>query len=204
MFHADRGLWYSIKELTIRPGRTLRDYLEGKRIKHFNPFLFLVIAGGLATALFFNLHLQPPVRQISLEQVEHFNATIAHKYFALVGIVFLLLLSLTDFAFYRKWKLLFSELIVTNTFQAAQVMVFTVLSIPFLLMQERLTEGGESPFEVRTLIKILILVYLFVARYQLYEAKGRPALSVRIAVQLVLLVLLYEFVISRAIVLLIS
>lgn len=204
LFHADRGLWYSVKELTIRPGRTLRDYLEGKRIKHFNPFLFLLIAGGLTSVLFFNLHLQPPVRHISLEQVEHFNATIAHKYFAVVGVVFLLLLSLTDFLFYRKWNLLLSELIVTNTFQAAQIMVLTIFSIPLLLIQDAWAAGGEPAFEVRTVIKVLILLYLFVSRYQLYEAKGRPLLSLRIAVQMVLLVLLYEFVISRVIMLLIS
>ena len=204
VFHADRGLLYTIKELLLRPSRTLKDYLDGKRISHFNPFLFLLIAGGITSFLFFSLHLQPPVREISLEQVEHVNATLAHKYFALVGIVFLLLLSLTDFFFYRKWRLLMSELIVINTFQAAQIMVLTIVSIPFLLLQETLTAGAEPQVEVRTIIKVLILVYLFVTRYQFYEAKGKFGLSLRIALQLSLLVVMYEFAISRVIVMLIS
>jgi len=204
LFHADRGLFYTIKELFLRPGPTLKAYVEGKRIKHFNPFLFLILGGGLVSYLFFALHLAPPVRHISLEQVEHFNAMLAHKYFALVGVLFLILLSVSDYFFYRKSRLLLTELIIVNTFQAAQVMVLTLLAIPFLLLQENLATEAEPAFEGRTVFKVIVLLYLFFTRYQFYNARHTPWLSLRIGFQLVLLIVLYEYLISRALVYLLS
>lgn len=46
--HADKGLLHLIKNLTLRPGVTAREYiLEGKRKTYFNPFTFLLLVLGL-------------------------------------------------------------------------------------------------------------------------------------------------------------
>jgi hypothetical protein len=45
--HTDKGFFYTIKELAVRPGRVVREYVEGKRKKYFNPFSFLLIIIGL-------------------------------------------------------------------------------------------------------------------------------------------------------------
>ncbi len=45
--HADKGLLYLLKELTIRPGQVAREYIEGKRKKYFNPFTFFLILMAL-------------------------------------------------------------------------------------------------------------------------------------------------------------
>jgi recombinational DNA repair protein RecR len=36
----DKGFFYTVKEMLIRPGKTISDYLQGKRIDHFNPLMF--------------------------------------------------------------------------------------------------------------------------------------------------------------------
>ncbi|MEQ9310184.1 MAG: DUF3667 domain-containing protein [Balneolaceae bacterium] len=41
IFQIDRGLFYSIKELFVRPGHSIREYLDGKRKNHFKPVAFL-------------------------------------------------------------------------------------------------------------------------------------------------------------------
>ncbi|GAA4413688.1 hypothetical protein GCM10023187_42320 [Nibrella viscosa] len=47
--HADKGVLYLIKELSLRPGLVAREYiLEGKRKQYFNPFTFLVLVLGLS------------------------------------------------------------------------------------------------------------------------------------------------------------
>ena len=43
VFQLNRGLLYSIKELFIRPGHTIREYIEGKRKEHFKPIAFVLI-----------------------------------------------------------------------------------------------------------------------------------------------------------------
>ena len=37
-FHIDKGFFYTIKELSIHPGKMLREYVAGKRITQINHF----------------------------------------------------------------------------------------------------------------------------------------------------------------------
>ncbi len=41
--HADKGLFYLLKELILRPGIVAREYIAGKRKKYYNPFTFFLI-----------------------------------------------------------------------------------------------------------------------------------------------------------------
>jgi hypothetical protein len=55
--HAEKGLFKLIKGLTINPGRTAAEYVEGKRKTYFNPFSFLAICVGFM--LFMNHWIKP-------------------------------------------------------------------------------------------------------------------------------------------------
>jgi len=45
--HADKGLFYLLKELLLRPGLVAREFIEGKRKKYFNPFTFFLLLMAL-------------------------------------------------------------------------------------------------------------------------------------------------------------
>jgi hypothetical protein len=45
--HTDKGILLLMKELVIRPGYVVREYLDGKRKKYFNPLTFLIILSSL-------------------------------------------------------------------------------------------------------------------------------------------------------------
>ena len=47
VLHMDRGILYSLKNLMLRPGRFIRDYLEGRRARHVKPFLLIMILAAL-------------------------------------------------------------------------------------------------------------------------------------------------------------
>ena len=42
----DRGILYSLKELMLRPGRLMRDYLEGRRARQARPFPLLMVTAA--------------------------------------------------------------------------------------------------------------------------------------------------------------
>jgi hypothetical protein len=46
--HADHSIFALAGSLLLRPGRVAREYIDGKRKKHFGPFAFLLIMVGLA------------------------------------------------------------------------------------------------------------------------------------------------------------
>jgi len=49
--HIDHSILTLIKSLIIRPGRVSREYVDGKRKKHFGPLAFLLITVGLTSFL---------------------------------------------------------------------------------------------------------------------------------------------------------
>lgn len=49
--HADHSIFALIRALLTRPGHVARDYVAGRRKRHFGPFAFLVITVGLASAV---------------------------------------------------------------------------------------------------------------------------------------------------------
>lgn len=44
--HADKGFFFLIVELALRPARTVKEFLSGKHKKYFNPFSFFFIVLG--------------------------------------------------------------------------------------------------------------------------------------------------------------
>lgn len=52
VFHIDRGLLPTVYGLAVRPGRTINDYLDGKRARYFNPLTLMMIMAGVNTLLF--------------------------------------------------------------------------------------------------------------------------------------------------------
>src|SRR5262249_33653362 len=106
-------------------------------------------------------------------------------------------LAVTDFFFYRTQKLVLPEIIVSNTFQAGQIMVFTIAMVPLLYMQQVIERRYGLVIEMRYLLKAVIMVFLFYTRYQLYGAKGKPLLMTKIILQLLLVYVIYNFFITR-------
>ena len=41
VFQIDKGFFYTFKELFIRPGHSIRAYVDGSRVNHFNYFTFI-------------------------------------------------------------------------------------------------------------------------------------------------------------------
>lgn len=52
VFHVDRGILVTIRELALHPGRTINAYLDGRRIRYFNPLSLLMILAGLCALIY--------------------------------------------------------------------------------------------------------------------------------------------------------
>ncbi len=67
--HADKGILFLIKEMALRPGLVLKEYIiEGKRKKYFNPFTFLLIILGFTVVI--NSYLHPFTQEMKPEMTE--------------------------------------------------------------------------------------------------------------------------------------
>jgi hypothetical protein len=196
----DRGFWHTISEMGLRPGRTIRDYLSGKRIYHYNPFLFLILLGGVISLLFAAFDISVMAEKVNTESIKKINPVFAHKHFTIIGAVILFFLTLTDFIFYRQKKYTLPELLVSNAFQIGVLLFFLVLSLPFLYLQNYVNGQYHSQFEIRYLILTVFYSYLFVVRYQLYEAKSDDVQILKIIIQLIMLYVVVQYRIAKLVV----
>src|SRR5215213_8947870 len=52
LFHFDNGIFYTIKQLLTRPGHTIREFIQGKRVRHFKPLSLVVVLATLYGLLY--------------------------------------------------------------------------------------------------------------------------------------------------------
>ncbi|MDQ2769476.1 MAG: DUF3667 domain-containing protein [Bacteroidota bacterium] len=57
IWHVDKGIFYTLRELLLRPGPTILGYLRGQRARHFAPLSLLLLVTGVASFLAIRLRL---------------------------------------------------------------------------------------------------------------------------------------------------
>lgn len=174
----DRGFWHTLKDLTIKPGQTIKDYLNGNTRKYFNPIKYLLIS---AAFIYFLVSMEEffwPSRQSTVFEFESWREkTLSneHKPFSFgvmediansflfitknyLAAYFLLILPFAAFVgqfVFRKLNL--TELLITWIYLWAHIMYF-FLSISFPLAWII----GNNPFEVGFAIFIVFsLIFMF-------------------------------------------
>ena len=57
VLHFEKGLFFTIRELLIRPGKSVREYVSGRRDRLFKPIIFIIVASLIYTLAehFFNI-----------------------------------------------------------------------------------------------------------------------------------------------------
>lgn len=141
-FHVHGGLIYTIKELFVRPGVTLRGYISGRRVDYFNPFTFLVlisIAGGFVYKW---SGVPDHLNENFLASGETVRFT--GKYFS-----YRMLLTIPAYAImcsiiYKSFKYNIAEHLIVNTFLISQSMVLMI----FWMMISILLKPGNLGFEI--------------------------------------------------------
>jgi len=53
VFQVNRGILFTVKELFIRPGHSIREFLAGKRIQHFKPLSYILLLSAIYVLITF-------------------------------------------------------------------------------------------------------------------------------------------------------
>jgi len=184
--HLDKGYLYTAKEMLLRPGETAREYLQGKRVRHPNPILMLIIIGGLCSLTYYNLEL----KLVSAFKIKELNAglhVIDSKFFALLYFFYSIVLSMIDFAFFRHRGYNFLEFFIFNVFLSTEILLAQLVLVPVWLTARHF----EVSVYIRLLVGFVFLAYLINARYQFYEIKQNPRDKWRAVFEFVVISLIF-------------
>lgn len=59
IWHVDHGVLYTVREMLLRPGLSIRRYLAGERKPFYSPLTLLLLVGGISAFFFTKLHIIP-------------------------------------------------------------------------------------------------------------------------------------------------
>ena len=193
VFQLEKGWLYTIKELFIRPGKSIKKYLQGERIQFAKPIPFILLTSALYVfiAYLFNIptftedfvsgiknYGDDSSRGIdkSTETILHWF-TSNHAYAVLITLPFF---SLGTYLAFKKCRYNYFEHLIINTFIAGQQMVIYILFSPLILINKYL---DGMVFIVGTLFCVM-------AFYQLFEIKNAINKTLRIILVYVLFIII--------------
>lgn len=137
ILHLDKGFFFSIKELFTRSGHSIREYIEGKRAKHFNyvSLIIMIIALGHFVGSISDIRLIDITHYFSTEDVVTQFDIISKKNPKLFTIIKIPLLAFFTFLFFKKAKQNFTEHIILNIYKVCGelliAIIFTLIAIFF-------------------------------------------------------------------------
>ncbi|WON93997.1 DUF3667 domain-containing protein [Sphingobacterium sp. Lzh-3] len=163
IFHFDNGFLYTMKELFTRPGHSVREYIEGRRAKHFNYFatVIIVLTINYFLSKFTKVDLQNVLNQESVSGL----SKVIKDYSKFVTFIVIPFNALMSYLIFKKSGQNYTENLVLNIFLLAAVVSLRFF-ITFTLI---LTDDSSTILTVNLLFVILIFLYTIIFFYQYFS-----------------------------------
>ena len=146
-FHFDKGFLFTIKELFTRPGHSIHEYIEGKRVKHASPISLVIILATVCALLY----LANNVDNVSItantnQKINTFTEVgqWIYSHYSLTLLFALPVASLCSYIIFRKAKYNYTEHFVLNAFITSQKLVIRLITFPFFITSAYFVQCREK------------------------------------------------------------
>jgi len=179
LLHVDKGLFFTIKELFIRPGHSIREFIDGKRVKHFKPLSLIIVLAGIYGFLshYYKIDMFSSNIQISgsgdkyyyaKQTIDNITAWVTEHY-AVVALLQLPIFALGTYLGFKKFGYNFPEHLVINSFLTAQRLILRLIAFPVFYFYNK-TQGLRIATNLVDLISILLFIW---ALFQLFNRMSK-------------------------------
>jgi Protein of unknown function (DUF3667) len=123
--------------LFIKPGKTIRDFIEGKRVRHFRPISFVLLLATVYGFLYKYFHINT-VAEFSLNRerdkhlLDAINNWIASHY-AISTLLMIPFYALSSYLIFKKQGYNYIENFILNAYIAGQKLVVMLITFPVVL-----------------------------------------------------------------------
>ena len=171
IFHLEKGILFTIKELFTRPGHTVREYLNGKRVNLFNfvPLIILIITVASLLTPFIKIRIldlmsSSAQSKAMMNAIDKFSA----EYPKIVALITIPIAAGFSYLFFRKAKFNFTEHLVLNAYSSASLllinMFFTIFSI--------FCANPKILFPIYSVISLALFLYTFWIYFQFFSTSS--------------------------------
>ena len=164
IFHFDSGFFYTIKELFTRPGHSVREFIKGKRVKHFNYFTLVILL--LTLIYFLSKWAKVDFTEFLNKESVSGLSKVYKDYAKIANFLIVPIFALYSYFIFRKTKQNYTENLILNIFLLAGMVVIRIpiyFSLLFPISVDFFTL-------VNITCTILTLIYIFVFFYQYFKA----------------------------------
>lgn len=191
VFQINRGFFYTVNQLFVRPGHSIREYLEGKRKNHFKPVgyvlilstIYFFVARFLESDTFLNDFVtgfasggndsEPEGKPLAI--LKWFTGNYAYTTLMLIPVF-----SLASFLTFLKFEFNYLEHVVLNAYiTGQQAIIYSISAILTFFFGELdllilLTLGGSVGYALFVFLQFFLketrisVVFRFILTYVLY------------------------------------
>jgi hypothetical protein len=194
IFHIDNGLFYTFGQLFRRPGKTLIEYLQGKRVKHYKPLAYVLVLSAVSALLVnWNIkilrYLQHEKTGIEVPVSEHFFV----KYQGIFIFLMIPLVTFCTWIIFKKNRFSFWEHMLVNTYLAAQLNVLVILIHVFILIKYIITGSTHYSYIFFTTLFMTGFMTYYAITFSTLMKPGEPSwrLGLKLGVMCFLLAAIY-------------
>ena len=171
ILHTDKGLLYSIKSIIKNPGKTAREFIEGKRKNQYNPILLVSVLCGISVFLSLTVGEQNIVSDFYSDV--NLNPTVAEDIitFTYNYMSVIMLFLIPFFAFFsklsfRKWGHNYYEHVVMNSYILSLYLLLEIIIIfPITYIARNSLDLYYQIFGFAILIIPIMLIWFFKGFY---------------------------------------
>lgn len=176
IFHVDKGLLYTLKELFARPGIAIRGFLEGKRVRHFRPVALIMILAAV-----YSVGFHWTGKEVALQLTSDQSGAVDMKQAMETFMSYYAFFELCTIPFYAFWSWLlmrkyghnYTEHLIINSFLGGQRIAINIFTLPFNLL-------GIWPSLAASMVAyVTYLIYYLFGFAQLYEQRDGAGKVVR-------------------------
>jgi hypothetical protein len=194
LLHLDKGILFTLKELFSRPGKTIVEFISGKRVKHFKPLSLVLLLAGFYGFLNYYFHINTLADTLVIdgegEKLNEFKklvntvSTWISQHYSFISLVQLPIFALASFFCFKRKGYNFIEHFILNAFVISQRLVVRLLFFPFFILF-----NGSSQLDTLNSIFDAFGLSLFVwTYYQLFTEYSKVK---RIALTFISLAIAY-------------
>ena len=140
LLHMDKGILYTAKELFKRPGHSIREFIEGKRVRHFKPISLVLVLAGIYGFLSHYFEINLLAHDFSIDgSGEKFNelkelfekkAEWISQHYSVLALLQIPVFTLSTYICFKKVGYNFMEHLVINTFLIGQRLILHIVAFP--------------------------------------------------------------------------
>ena len=174
VLHVEKGLFFTIKELLLRPGKCVREYISEDRKRLVKPIIFIIVTSLIYTLVAHFFHLEKSSLKIVDDTALTANAISnwVHNHYGYANILMGFLIACWLKIFFRKYDVNFFEISILLSFVMGIGMLFFAIAI-FL--------NGITGFDFTSTFTVISFAYLAWSIGQFFDA-NRPSSFIKAGV----------------------